>query len=240
MTKPTFFSVARRPKWIGALFLSLSIAAIFALLGQWQLDRAFTKDNQMYLAPSVTRELAIDQRNVYIVANRLQDNVSGYWLITNAYDIERTSYTIALGWSNDLKEVEAERDALKSAILAQAFMPFEGTLLPSEGPKKLRTDKPYILDSLSLSQLVNLYSPDKPIATNKEYLALCACGESTQAWPPLRPIKVDISKLTNQINWLSAFYFLEWMLFAGFAVFLWWRLVQDEIVRLEAEGKLAK
>ncbi|MFM6971435.1 MAG: hypothetical protein ACKOWH_02465 [Rhodoluna sp.] len=240
MANPTFFSVARQPKWIGALFLSLAVAAIFAALGQWQLDRAFTKDNQVFAAPSVTRELAIDQSNVYIVANRLQDNLRGYWLITNAYDTERTSYTMALGWSSDLAEVEAERDALKTAILAQAFMPFEGVLLPSEGPQKLRTDKPYIVDSLSLAQLVNLYSPDKPIAANKEYLALCACGESNQAWPPLRPIKIDMSKLSNQINWLSAFYFLEWMLFAGFAVFLWWRLVQDEILRLKSEGKLAK
>jgi surfeit locus 1 family protein len=41
---PNFFRVATRPKWIGALLLSLMVAAIFAGLGQWQLDRAFTKD----------------------------------------------------------------------------------------------------------------------------------------------------------------------------------------------------
>jgi surfeit locus 1 family protein len=39
---PTFFRVATRPKWIGALLLSLMVAAIFAALGQWQLDRTFT------------------------------------------------------------------------------------------------------------------------------------------------------------------------------------------------------
>ena len=29
-----------RPRWVGALVLALAIAAAFALLGQWQLDRA--------------------------------------------------------------------------------------------------------------------------------------------------------------------------------------------------------
>ena len=30
-----------------------------------------------------------------------------------------------------------------------------------------------------------------------------------------------------QINWLSAFYAVEWTVFCGFSVFLWWRLVRD-------------
>jgi hypothetical protein len=42
------------------------------------------------------------------------------------------------------------------------------------------------------------------------------------------------------INWLSAFYFLEWLVFAGFAVFLWWRLVRDEQMLLAGKGKLAQ
>ena len=32
--------IARRTKWIGALFLALGVATIFGLLGQWQLDRS--------------------------------------------------------------------------------------------------------------------------------------------------------------------------------------------------------
>jgi hypothetical protein len=31
------------------------------------------------------------------------------------------------------------------------------------------------------------------------------------------------------INWLSAFYAAEWVLFAGFAVFLWGRTVKDAL-----------
>lgn len=42
MSNQSWYQVARRPKWIGGLFLALAIAAIFALLGQWQLERSFT------------------------------------------------------------------------------------------------------------------------------------------------------------------------------------------------------
>ena len=40
-TEPaTMWQIARRPRWIGALILSLAIAASFAALGQWQLSRS--------------------------------------------------------------------------------------------------------------------------------------------------------------------------------------------------------
>src|SRR5690606_3651507 len=36
-----FWRTARRPKWLAALALALGIAASFAALGQWQLERSF-------------------------------------------------------------------------------------------------------------------------------------------------------------------------------------------------------
>lgn len=37
---PTFKEVATRPRWIGVLALCILVAAVFALLGQWQIERA--------------------------------------------------------------------------------------------------------------------------------------------------------------------------------------------------------
>lgn len=34
------WAVARRPRWIGLLVLALALAALFAFLGRWQLERA--------------------------------------------------------------------------------------------------------------------------------------------------------------------------------------------------------
>ena len=36
----SIWSVARRPRWIGALILALAVAAVFAALGQWQIERS--------------------------------------------------------------------------------------------------------------------------------------------------------------------------------------------------------
>ena len=39
----------------------------------------------------------------------------------------------------------------------------------------------------------------------------------------------------TEVNALNAFYAIEWTAFAGFAIFLWWRMVQDERLGLRAE-----
>lgn len=231
---PSFFSVARQPKWIGALLLSLAVAAIFAALGQWQLDRTFTKDAPVVTAANLEQvEVTIDTKNVYIVANRLHQGELGYWLIANSTDEAGRSQTLALGWSSDLQELEDERAQIMSSMLAQQLVKFEGVMIPTEAPQRQSASEPYVFESLSLAQLINFYSPDSALESNPMILALTGQSQAS-AWPPLQAIEVAYQQGQN-INWLSAFYFLEWLLFAGFAVFLWWRLVKDELIRLQSE-----
>ena len=234
---PSFFAVARQPKWIGALFLSLAVAAIFAGLSQWQLDRAFTKDNSGPSAINIeTANVQIDTKNVYIVANRLNGSERGYWLITNSVEASGKNLTIALGWSADLAEVQGEREALMESGLEKFETKLEGVFIPSEAP--LPQTSADVFESLSLAQLVNVYSPEKPIQIEPHILALNGYSQAS-AWPPLKPINVSYAE-GQKINWLSAFYFAEWLLFAGFAVFLWWRLVKDEQILLTSEGASEK
>jgi hypothetical protein len=240
---PNFFRVATRPKWIGALLLSLLVAAIFAGLGQWQLDRAFTKDEPKTNSsnsslPLVEKHVMLDPQHTYIVDGRLQNGVSGYWIIMNARDEKLTSTTVALGWVEKLSVAEGLRENLLHMVQAEAFLPISGYLLPSEPPQPVDPKKPYLLHSVSLAQLVNLYSPDVAIASSPGYLALSANSVQFSS-DALKPIQVTYRD-GEKINWLSAFYFLEWTLFAGFAVFLWWRLVKDEIIRLTAEAEADK
>jgi hypothetical protein len=230
---PSFFAVARQPKWIGALFLSLAVAAIFAALGQWQLERAFTKDNSGSGAINIeTANVQIDTKNVYIVENRLNGAERGYWLVANSVESSGKNLTIALGWSADLAEVQSERKALLESGLEKFETKLEGVFIPSEAPLPQKTTN--VFESLSLAQLVNVYSPDKPIQVEPHVLALNGYSQAS-AWPPLKPINVAYAE-GQKINWLSAFYFAEWLLFAGFAVFLWWRLVKDEQILLTTEA----
>lgn len=231
---PSFFSVARQPKWIGALFLSLAVAAVFAALGQWQLERSFTKDSESPVAINIeTVNVKIDTKNIYIVANRLNGSERGYWLIANSLDSSNRNLTIALGWSAELAEVQGERQALIDSDLAKVDTKLEGVFIPSEAPLPQMNPNKYVFESLSLAQLINYYSPEKPIKTAPQILALNGYSQAS-AWPPLQPVNVVYSPIAR-INWLSAFYFLEWLLFAGFAIFLWWRLVKDEQIRLASE-----
>lgn len=224
---PKFFTIARQPKWIGALLLSLAVAAIFAALGQWQLERAFTKDQPVAEKLAIQSvSVRIDTAHVYLVGNRLQNGEQGYWLVTNGIDPAGQSQTLALGWSNNLTLLESERAAIMSSGLEKVETKLDGVFIPSEAPLPQKNAKPYILDSLSLAQLLNLYSPDQPIKSQPQILALNGSSQAS-AWPPLSPIDVRYMQ-GESINWLSAFYFLEWLVFAGFAVFLWWRLVRDE------------
>jgi hypothetical protein len=253
MTNPTWSQVARRPKWIFGLFLALAIAAVFALLGQWQLERSFTEveaedqsqlplvliDSENPGAPltpiaankRVKAEIMLDTQNVFIVANRLQrtndEVVSGYWVIANSgvllEDGDSTaSLSVGIGFAESFSVAETARAELMDSIQAQAFLEQTGRYLQTEGPVALPDSaKPYLLESFSLAQLVNLYK-----GAGAKSLAGFMVLDSEPGFG-LETIVIAPPEAGTEVNWLTLFYALEWALFAGFAVFLWWRLVED-------------
>jgi len=257
MTNSTWSQVARRPKWIFGLFLALAIAAVFALLGQWQLERSFTEveaEDQSQLplvlinsekpgAPltpiaankRVKADLMLDTQNVFIVANRLQrtndEVVSGYWVIANSGVLlgdgdSTASLSVGIGFAESLSLAETARAELMESIQAQAFLEQTGRYLQTEGPVALTDpDKPYLLESFSLAQLVNLYK-----GAGAQSLAGFMVLDSEPGFG-LETIVIAPPEAGTQVNWLTLFYALEWALFAGFAVFLWWRLVEDARIR---------
>jgi surfeit locus 1 family protein len=260
MTQPTFFSVARRPKWIAGLLLSLAVAAVFALLGQWQLERTFTivepevENEQVFVlnqiatpgAPLtaeaanvlVSANIMLDQSNVYIVSNRLQQSdgevVAGYWLIANSGALLSNSdttgsLTVALGFSESLEAIEQARTELQASMLPQAFVESTGRYLQTEAPVDAPdAAKPYLFGSLSLAQLVNLYASEQ-VESFAGFLALDA-----EPGLELERINLPPQEVGTTVNWLTLFYAVEWVLFGVFAVFLWWRLVEDQRLREES------
>jgi hypothetical protein len=257
MKNPTWSQVAKRPKWIAGLFLALGVAAIFALLGQWQLERSFTEvepedENQTEIVlvdfekpgasltveaanKLVQAELFLDTQNVFIVANRLQrlgdEVVEGYWVVSNSSvllpDGESTaSLSVGIGFAEDLATAETARASLMDSMQAQTFLVQTGRYLQTEGPIALTDSaKPHVLESFSLAQLVNLYKGEavKSLAGFMVMDADPGFG--------LERIVIAPPEAGTEVNWLTLFYALEWALFAGFAVFLWWRLVEDARIR---------
>jgi cytochrome oxidase assembly protein ShyY1 len=234
-TRSSFFSVARRPKYIGGLVFALLAASAFAWLGQWQLDRAINREDkaaELAATKPVTLNLFLDTRNVFVVDGRKQNSRDAWWVIANATDENGKSVTLALGTTDNELKAEAARFELQNSMRAQAFLPVTGSWLPSEEPQRIDPAKPYLLHSVSIAQLINLYSPDKPIATYSDYLKVCTSCAGGQFSTMLDQINGQ-TYTDGSVNWLSAFYAIEWAVFALFAVFLWYRTVKDT---LEAEG----
>ena len=240
--KPTFFSVARRPKWIAGLVLAMITAGIFAGLMQWQLSRTFVEVgiSQEELEPRPLAEFArpgevfagaydriaiakvvIDRDNTFIVENRLQlvdgDRVPGYWLIANSTEHSTgASLTLALAFATDPAELEIE--------LPSETLEIRGYLQPSD---PIRSGEEF-LGSVSLAQLVNVYF-NEPAPSYPVYLIVQE-GIELEA----QQISIGIRQQEIEINWLTAFYAVEWAFFALAAFYLWWRLVKDQVLRESA------
>lgn len=246
MTNTTWFQVARRPKWLAALVLAMLLAAGFAALGQWQLERTFVsvgvEEAELAAVPIeqlvvigepaqttildrlVTFEAKIDYSRLDIVTNRVQlvgeELVSGHWLIANSstqLNGEEYSLILALGFSENLQDVyEAKRDLESTTDTIE----LTGYLEPTEAPLARSSE---VYESLSLSQLVNdLFDEPTPI------LPIFVIVTEGYSVSDLEMVQIDIQSERVEINWLTAFYAVEWLIFGVFAFYLWWRLVRDE------------
>ncbi|RFA19503.1 hypothetical protein B7R25_12255 [Subtercola boreus] len=256
----------RRPKWIWALVLALVIAAVFAALGQWQLSRAVTSNgpNQNattevakslpdIAAPGVAVSESQDGQMVTvvgalvspdftIVANRLNAGTLGYWVVgrfdvtASASAASPASVAVALGWSADRSQAET---AARQLNQTPTFPSEEltGRYVGSDGPEikdsqdKAAADR--VMSTMAIPALINTWVdfPDTT-AVYGGYIVASA--------PPagLAAIDSPVPQRTTELNWLNIFYAVEWVIFAGFAIFFWYRLVRDAWERETEEAEV--
>jgi hypothetical protein len=168
----------------------------------------------------VIATVSTDPENVYVVSDRLQvqagEQVQGYWVVANSIEKETgASLTLALGFATELGE------AAEIQVPAGEFE-IVGYLEPSE---PVTESEPGTLGSVSLAQLVNLYA-DEAFESFPAYV-IVQDGIAIEA----ERISIGIQDETVEINWLTAFYAIEWLLFGLAAFYLWWRLVMDQVAR---------
>ena len=250
---PSWFAVARRPKWIGGLFLAMAIAVVCALFAQWQAGRSVEaplKDaeaNSVTLAKAPMLETVIkpgrtprtsavgtlvrtsatlNTDHFWVVANRIQENgTRGYWVIGTYSDQAGDKFVAPMGFTADRSNALAVANRLTGSVVDQMLAPMHGRLSPGEGPQAIAP----VLQSLSLGQLANLLPTDAGQRVYPLFLLV-----TNQAADGLERITVTSLNQT-QINWLSAFYAAEWTAFCGFSFFMWWRLVRDQQQRERGE-----
>jgi len=171
-----------------------------------------------------------------ILGNRLNDGTPGYWVIGQfAVDQPGDTYlAVALGWTpdGDLARRTAEQLAANGGSVVETI---EGRYLPTEAPNADDAKgsgaasggvQPLLGGSLqtamSVASLVNQWPEfDSAADIYGGYLVL------DQAPDALQPIASPEPDRSVQLNWLNIFYAAEWVVFAGFAVYLWYRLVRD-------------
>ena len=240
---PHFRSVARRPRWIAVLLLVLAVASGFAFLGRWQLERAITPQDdtdteavvpldslvqpQRPGSPDaywrmVSDDLRIVPGDAVVLSGRTNTgSETGYWVVLHTVETDGgASLAVAAGWTASEDAAAAAVASLNGADAASVDLgAVVGRYLPTESPDE--SDFEHATRSaLATAELVNLWQePATPVYTGYLVLRDPLAGLDEIDSPP--PIPQD------EVNLLNLFYAVEWAIFAGAALFIWWRLVRD-------------
>jgi len=245
----SFWAIARRPRWIAVLILVLAIASAFAALGRWQLERSVAAsvvneiDTETPIALAsvaepgvpvsseayarvVTTSGVFDPEGYVVLHGRMQAGEAGYWLVGRLITDNpgSASLAVALGWAatEDAALAATSSDVSPSTEVSPSdAVAVQGRYLPSE-ESRFEDVLAGHRSALLVAELINLW-PDFAGDVYAGYLIAdeAPAGLETIEAPPPLP--------EQQVNLLNLFYAIEWAVFAGFAIYLWWRLVKDEV-----------
>lgn len=249
-----------RPKWLGALALALLAAAIFAALAQWQIGRS-VQDSIVQEQPTETvRPLAeLVQPSVatpqsatgaqvsltghfvagdsVTVAGRIHtigSNETGWWVVSHFVTDINTDLPVVIGWAPTAAAAsKAVASYDQSIVSGQAPTSVIGRFNISDAPTTPdQSADPQTVTGVAVAHLINIW---QSVATGGTYFGYVI---DEQAQAGLSTISTPAPEQQAQLNWLNVFYGAEWTLFAGFAVFLWWRLVKDAVEREREQAEL--
>lgn len=246
---------ALKPRWIAGLVFALLLSGVFVLLSQWQFGRStqtpaaepstveqvrpltdVLKPGQFFPAPvadqMVSAKGSYDPARQVLVEGRLLNGARGYWIVsafavdgapvlTGAGATPRTWIPVARAWVDSPD---------KATPPPSGPVELTGRLLPSEAPLPKADPAPGRASAVSVAELINLWEVSSYpgfVAATQETVA----GNDVSASGDLKPLNIPAQPPVQQVNWLNLFYSVEWVVFAGFALYIWWRLVADDYRR---------
>ncbi|WP_336658845.1 SURF1 family cytochrome oxidase biogenesis protein [Leucobacter sp. USHLN153] len=269
--EPTLAQVMRRPTWILALLLALGIAVGFAALAQWQAGVAVQSRVQEQVDTETERPLVdvssveqgvtdrgagvvvrLDGRFVAgdygVVAPRENGGETGAWvvgrLLTEGPDAEPgANLAVAVGWAQSVAAAERAAAGLAADPAAVSDRSVTGRFMPPEGPQiPDRDEDPQAMHAMTPAALANLWGAvDGPVYSGYLVLHNDSGSRAMLESVDLAPVDSVAPLPADTVNWLNVFYAIEWVVFAGFAIFFWYRLARDawekehELILQEAE-----
>lgn len=250
-----------RPRWIGALVLAMAVAAGFAWLGQWQLGRAIDSGTSVATPTEHVAELqgvtkpggpiedadtgqlvtvtgSFVPHDYVLIEDRINRGKAGYWVAAHftlsAPDAagQPVALPVARGWAATKAQAQAVVTRLEAQPAAEVTV--VGRLLPTEAPVLPDPNgDPNVMTMMSSAQLLNVWPNMDGTDIYEAYVvdhAPVAGLQHIYSPPPIEQ---------TTLNWLNVFYAVEWAVFAGFALYLWYRLVKDEKEREDEERAVA-
>jgi surfeit locus 1 family protein len=246
------WAVARRPRWIALLVLALALAALFAFLGKWQLERSIqngtpapattetrkTLDDVLAPMGPVTEGLAgqkVSVSGTFVAGDTtvLTGRSGGGTYQTVGHLVVSgtgASLPVVIGWSDQRSAAVAGGDRLADGETVTV----EGRLYPAESPDQDAYDKDEY-SAVAPARFVNTWKP----FDDRMYVGYVVADGSTAKAADLGTIADRAPTRDVQFDWLNLFYAIEWVVFAGFAVFLWYRFVKDAWEREEEDRREA-
>jgi cytochrome oxidase assembly protein ShyY1 len=248
---------ALKPRWIAGLVFAIAISGVFVLLSQWQFGRSTQAEAPVSTTTEETRQLTAvlqpggffpgsvadqmvsatgtyDPQKQVLVQGRLNDGAKGYWIVS-AFAVKnapalvgsgatpQTWIPVARGWVADPADAVAP---------PSGTIELTGRLLPSESPLPNTDPGHGRASAVSVAELINDWNVSSYpgfVAASTELSGGTDVGPSAAGG--VKPLRIGPQPPAQQLNWLNLFYSVEWVVFAGFALFIWWRLVKDDYRR---------
>ncbi|XVX19429.1 SURF1 family protein [Actinomycetota bacterium] len=230
--------IARRPKWLGLLALLAVAIAVCLRLAAWQLGVAQDKgevdavkaaasrpvvDISRVLTPHsgfpadasarrVSATGAYAAEHQVLVSPRRLDGVTGSWVVTPlVIDSPRVTVPVVRGFVSDPAAAPEPPSGKVTVVMG---------LAPGESPTTGSVESG-TMGSVDLAKYVNAMPGD---FYNAFGFAIsedpAAPASAMQAVPPPLP--------DHGVKWRNAAYAGQWVIFAGFAVYMYWRAMRDE------------
>lgn len=229
------------PRWLALLAVLVAIIVGFAQLGLWQLavarddaiDRAaaeraaqqpvtvtelispyesWSEENTLRSVQASGRYVGDEQ---FLVPSRLLEGEPGLWVVTPLV-VDGTGARLAMvrGFVTSPEEATPPPDG--EVVIT-------GALAPGESPNPRPDLPPGQLGSIDLAALVNVWPA--PIYNAFVFVQ----EEQDAAGEPVadHPTRIPPPRIGGEVDWRNLGYALQWWVFAGFAVFMYWRLLRE-------------
>ncbi|UIN32252.1 SURF1 family protein [Microbacterium binotii] len=242
---PTLREVMLRGRWIAMLLLCLAVAAVFAWLGQWQLARAIDTapreegateqvmpiqdvaiPGEYLTDPLIGQRVEVSGTLVpsdfVVVASRYNGGVEGYWVTAHLRAVDPdASLAVAVGWAASRDDADAVAETLAKSTDPNEAVTLTGRIVADEGPVPPPKSDPWEITRMSPAALLSRW---QDIGDTDVYRQFVVADDPMGG---LADIDSPAPDAGSSVNWLNIFYAAEWVIFAGFAFYLWYRLAKD-------------